>query len=140
MGLFIHFNGNCREAVKFYSEVFGLDEPPIMTFGDTPPDPEFPLAREIKDLVMFTRLFIDDTKVMFSDIPPNMSLKIGNNTSIVIIRDNVEEIKTLFHKLKEGGSVEMDLQKTFWSECYGTLVDKYGVSWQLSFGDGEIPN
>jgi uncharacterized glyoxalase superfamily protein PhnB len=41
-------------------------------------------------------------------------------------------IYTLFNKLKEGGTVNMDLQETFWSKCYGSVTDKFGIQWQLS--------
>ena len=49
----------------------------------------------------------------------------------------MDEIKSLFNKLKDGGTVEMDLQETFWSKCYGSLTDKFGIIWQLSYDNGE---
>lgn len=64
---YLNFNGNCREAVEFYAEVFGTEQPNIMTFGETPPNPEFALPEEAKDLVMHTRLNINGSNVMFSD-------------------------------------------------------------------------
>ncbi|MBP2636995.1 MAG: hypothetical protein H6Q72_2902 [Firmicutes bacterium] len=36
--VFLNFNGNCREAVEFYAQVFGTEKPQFMTFGDAPPD------------------------------------------------------------------------------------------------------
>ncbi len=33
VGIYLIFNGNCREAVEFYSEVFGTASDEIMTFG-----------------------------------------------------------------------------------------------------------
>lgn len=70
--------------------------------------------------------------VMFSDVPNDMPLTVGNNISLTVTSDNAEALKTAFHKLKAGGQVIMDLQKTFWSDLYGYLIDKYGVGWQLS--------
>lgn len=66
---------------------------------------------------------------MFSDVPPGMSFVVGNNISLVIVRKNMDEVKTLFNQLKEGSSVGMDLQKTFWSQCYGSLTDQFGIGW-----------
>lgn len=66
--VYINFNGNCREAVEFYAQVFGTETPQIMTFGETPPNPEFPLPDEAKNLVMHTRLNIEGSNVMFSDV------------------------------------------------------------------------
>ena len=78
-------------------------------------------------------LNINGTTVMFSDCPPNIPLKFGNNTALVINKDNTEEIKELFNALKDGGLVIMDLQETFWSKLYGFVEDKYGVLWHLIY-------
>ncbi|HEX5565010.1 MAG TPA: VOC family protein, partial [Sporosarcina sp.] len=40
--------------------------------------------------------------------------------------------KTVFDRLKQGGSVVMDLQETFWSKSYGSLKDQFGIEWQIS--------
>ena len=135
---FINFNGNCREAVEFYAQVFGTEKPQIMTFGDTPPNPEFPLPEETKNLVMYTQLNINESNVMFSDIFPGMPYAVGNNINLAIVSKDMDQIKSLFNKLKEGGTVGMDIQETFWSKCYGTMVDKFGISWQFSHDSGQI--
>jgi PhnB protein len=132
VGVYINFNGNCREAVEFYAKAFGTEEPKIMAFGDAPPNPEFPIPEEAKKLVMHTELNISGSRVMFSDIFPGMPFAQGNNITLVINSSNIDEIKSIFNKLKEGGKVEMDLQETFWSKCYGNLTDKFGIGWQVS--------
>lgn len=40
--------------------------------------------------------------------------------------------------VKESGRVAMDLQETFWSKCYGSLTDKFGLEWQLNYDSGEM--
>lgn len=136
--IYINFNGNCREAVEFYAKVFGTEKPQIMFYGDIPPNPEFPVTEETKDLVLHTRLNINGSNVMFSDTAPGMPFVVGNNITLVISSKNMDEIKSIFSKLKEGGTVEMELQETFWSKCYGYLTDKYGVWWQLSHDSGQM--
>jgi PhnB protein len=39
-----------------------------------------------------------------------------------------------FNALKDGGEVCMELQETFWSKCFGSLTDKFGVNWNISIG------
>lgn len=134
---YINFPGNCREAVAFYAEVFGAEKADIMTYGEMPPDPDFPISDDIKDLVANTQLIIKGNTIMFSDVPPEMPFIRGNNISILIISDDMDEIKNLYHKLKQGGSVEMALQETFWSKAYGSFTDKFGVGWQVDFDNGE---
>lgn len=136
--VYINFNGNCREAVEFYAQVFGTETPQIMTFGETPPNPEFPLPEEAKNLVMHTRLNIEGSNVMFSDVFPGMPFVEGNNISLAVVNKNMDEIKSIFNKLKEGGTVVMDLQETFWSKLYGQVTDKFGIIWQLNYDTGEM--
>ncbi|MNN72863.1 hypothetical protein D3C81_1889350 [compost metagenome] len=59
----------------------------------------------------------------------------GNNISITVVSKDTEEVKRHFDKLKEGGTVHMELQQTFWSKAYANLTDKYGIGWQLSQED-----
>jgi PhnB protein len=136
--VYVNFNGNTREAVEFYAQVFGTEKPNIMTFGEAPPSPEFPLPEEAKNLIMHTRLNIDGSNVMFSDVFPGMPFVVGNNISLSIVNNNEEAIKSWFNKLKEGGTVTMDLQETFWSKCYGQLTDKFGIAWQFNYDNGEM--
>lgn len=134
---YINFNGNCRQAVEFYSNIFEIKEPKIMSFGDIPPNPEFVLPEEAKNLVMHAQLNITGSNVMFSDTFPGSPFIVGNNITLVIGSKNMDEIKSLFNKLKEGGTVDMELQETFWTKCYGSLTDKFGIGWQFSFDNGE---
>lgn len=136
--VYLNFNGNCCEAVEFYAEVFGTEKPQIMTFGEAPQHPDYPLPEEAKNLVMHTRLNISGSNVMFSDTFPNHPFTVGNNINLAIVSKNIDEIKSGFEKLKEGGTVSMELQETFWSKCYGQLTDKFGVIWLFSHDSGEM--
>ena len=68
---------------------------------------------------MHSRLNIDGSNVMFSDIFPGTPFIVGNNISLAFVSKDVDEIKSVFNKLKEGGTVGLELQETFWSKCYG---------------------
>jgi PhnB protein len=130
--VYLNFNGNCREAAEFYAEVFGTEKPEIMTFGEAPPNPDYQLPEEAKDLVMHTRLNISGSNVMFSDVFPGQPFVAGNNISLAFVSDNQDEINSAFSNLSDGGTVRMELQETFWSKSYGSLKDKFGIEWQFS--------
>lgn len=136
LSLFINYNGNCREAVLFYAKVFDLPEPQFMTFGDGPDNPEYPIPEEAKGRIMYAGLTIAGGQVMFSDSFPGMDVEIGSNVSLTLGSTDIEEIRRWFDRLSEGGTVDMPLQETFWSKCYGSLTDRYGVLWQVSHDDG----
>lgn len=138
IGVYINFNGNCREAVEFYAQVFETESPKIMTFGDAPLNPEFPIPERAKKLVMHALLNLNESNVMFSDVFPGSHFAEGDNISLVVVSKNIDETKSLFGKLKEGGNVAMELQETFWSKCYGSLTDKFGIGWQFSYDNGDM--
>jgi PhnB protein len=135
--VYLNFNGNCREAVEFYAQVFKTEKPQIMTFGEAPPNPNYELPEEAKDLVMHTRLNIDGSNVMFSDTFPGMPFVEGNNVTLAIVNKDIEQIKSIYEDLKEDGNVVMELQETFWSKLYGQVTDKFGIHWQLNYDNGE---
>jgi len=49
----------------------------------------------------------------------------------MIIYDTEDEVTATFEKLATGGEVEEPLSTTFWSTLYGSVVDRFGVNWQL---------
>jgi PhnB protein len=138
INVYINFDGNCREAVEFYANIFETEPTQLMTYGEIPPDPDFPIPEQAKNLIMHTRLNISDSVVMFSDVFPGSPFTCGNNISLTLVSKNQDEIKSLFNKLKEDGTVGMEIQKTFWSDCYGSLTDKFGIEWQLSCDNNNI--
>ncbi|WP_026674796.1 VOC family protein [Alkalihalobacterium bogoriense] len=130
--VYLVFNGNCREAVEFYTDAFQTEAPQMMTFGESPQNPEFPLQEDAKELIMHARMNVCGSEIMFSDNFPGTPYTVGNNITLAIIMDKQEEITAAFEKLKQGGRVGMNLQETFWSKWYGTVTDQFGVHWQLS--------
>ncbi len=133
--VYLVFDGNCREAVEFYAKVFQTEAPQIMTFGESPQHPDFPLPEEAKERIMHTRLSIDGSNVMFSDTFPGQEYIQGNNVTLALVSHNTDNLTSWFEQLKVGGKVDMELQETFWSKLYGQVTDKFGVHWQLNLGE-----
>ncbi|MHA6260945.1 VOC family protein [Sporosarcina sp. CAU 1771] len=136
--IYLTFNGNCREAVEFYAEIFQGEPTHFMTFGENPPNPDYPLPEEAKNLVMHARLDIDGSNVMFSDNFPGSPFTIGNNITMAYHSFNEDKLRDAYEKLKEGGTVEVELQETFWAKLYGQITDKFGVIWQFNLNFKEI--
>ncbi|MEH7224112.1 VOC family protein [Bacillus sp. JJ1566] len=136
--IYLVFNGNCREAVEFYAKVFKCESPQIMTFAQSPQSPEYQLPEEAKDLVLHARLNIDGSNIMFSDNFPGQPFVEGNNVTLALISKNMDDLKSWYEQLKDGGTVEMELQETFWSKLYGQVTDKFGIHWQINYDNGEM--
>lgn len=126
------FNGNGIEALEFYKSVFHFPMPQIMTYGEMPPDPNYPVTEEVKKLIMYTSFEILGVTVMLSDWPPEMEYVVGKNVGLAVVIKDADEIKRLYNALKEGGTIVMELEKTFWSDLYGMVTDKFGIQWQLN--------
>ena len=131
--VYINFNGNCREAVEYYAEVFKTERPQIMTFADGHKEEgAWEIPKEAENRVMHTELIISGSRVMFSDTFPDMDFKPGNNIILTYMTTNPEEIKRIYSEMKKDGKVGMELQETFWSKLYGSIIDKFGIEWQFS--------
>jgi PhnB protein len=132
MNPYITLDGNAKEAIEFYQETLGAKVIAVQTFGEMPEDPSFTLPAEAKDRILHGLLKVGETDLMFSDTFPGQQQQTGSRVSIALVVNSVEESQKAFLKLSQGGKVQMPLQKTFWSESYGLVTDKYDVQWQVT--------
>jgi PhnB protein len=42
------------------------------------------------------------------------------------------EAERIFRALSDQGTVKMPLEKTFWAERFGMLVDRFGIPWMVN--------
>ncbi|MGI8313723.1 VOC family protein [Halobacillus mangrovi] len=129
---YLILDGRGQEAIKFYEEAVEAEILNVQTFGEMPSDPENPIPDELKDRVMNAHMKVGGTDLMLSDTHPDQPYQLGQQLSIAIIIKNVEKSREVLEKLREGGSVDMELQETFWSAAYGQVTDKFGVLWQVN--------
>jgi predicted 3-demethylubiquinone-9 3-methyltransferase (glyoxalase superfamily) len=63
---------------------------------------------------------------------------INPSVSFLIACSSKQEVDNLWNQLIDGGSALMDLDRYPFSEHYGWVVDKFGVSWQI-MAMGDMP-
>lgn len=134
VNVYLTFNGNCEEAFNFYKSVFGGDFPYVGRFGEMPPG-EKPMPEADMNKIMHISLPISkETTLMGSDTGGEWAagFKQGNNFSISVNADTVQDCEKIFNGLAAGGFVTMPLAKAFWSEAFGMLTDKFGINWMVS--------
>ena len=75
-----------------------------------------------------------ETVLMGSDSSEafGMATTMGNNFSISINAESVEESDRLFNGLSEGGKVTMPMANTFWGAYFGMFTDKFGIQWMVN--------
>lgn len=137
VNIYLTFDGNCKEAFEFYKSVFGGDFPYVGTFGEMPQHDGMPaINEEMKNRIMHITLPIsNETCLMGSDTGGEWAtnFKNGNNFSVSVNTDSIEEADRIFNGLSEGGKVTMPMAKTFWESYFGMFTDKFGINWMVNF-------
>lgn len=122
---YIFFQGNCREAMEFYKDIFG-GELYFQTYEESGQDN----APEIKDKVMHASLTGGSVTLMGSDTE-QASAKAAK-ISLSLGGQDKAKLTDIFNRLGEGGDVQYPLKKEFWGDTFGGLVDKFGVEWMVN--------
>ncbi len=124
---YISFNGNARDAMRFYKTVFGGNLT-VNTFG------EFGMKdAAVSRKVMHAMLETDSGfTLMASDLAPGMEYNPGNNITVSLSGDDGNELRSYWKKLSRGGEVTMPLEKQMWGDEFGQCRDKFGVSWMVN--------
>ena len=131
IGYYLMFNNNCGEALAFYEQALSAKILQKQTYGDMPPDPDFPVAESDKHLVLNAQFEIAGTVLMASDVGP-LSANTGSNMYITVTTDDKEFILNAWSLLKNNGEVVNELAPTFFAELHGSLRDRFGISWMFS--------
>ena len=129
---YLFLNGRCEEAIEFYRRALGADVGMLMRMKDSP-EPhtagmQQPPGWENK--VRHANFRIGETQVMASDGMPGSKPEF-KGFSLSIDAPDEAKARQMFDALAEGGQVQMPLGKTFYSPCFGMVVDRFGVSWML---------
>jgi PhnB protein len=127
---YLNFDGNAREAIEFYRDVFG-GELNVMAFGDMgmtehegqPIDANGVMHGQLETPEGFT--------LMASDNPPGVTGQTPNG-HISLSGDEAELLHGYWDKLAEGGRVDVPLEKAPWGDEFGQLKDKFGINWLVN--------
>ncbi|HEX6924682.1 MAG TPA: VOC family protein [Longimicrobiaceae bacterium] len=133
--IYVNFAGNSEEAFEFYRQVFGGDYMGVFRYRDMGGE-QMGLSGSDLDKIMHIALPLPDgTLLMATDVLESTGQKLtqGNNFYIYVETDSADEARRLFDGLSNGGAVEMDLARTEWAEQYGSLRDRFGVQWMVSY-------
>lgn len=129
MSPYLLFNGQCEEAFKFYEKCLNGKIEALHTFGQSPMAHQVPA--EWANKVMHASLKFEGVTLLGSDPPPDR-YQTPQGFSVSLSMKDPDEVERIFHELEQGGTVQMPVQKTFWSARFGMLVDKYGIPWILN--------
>lgn len=135
---YLFFDGKCEEALQFYTRALGAQVNMQMRYKDSPEAPPPGCGPVDSNKIMHAQFQIGDTVIMASDGRATGNPKF-EGFSLSITKQTVGEVERAFNALADGGRVEMPLAKTFFSERFGMVVDRYGVFWMVLVKPNEQP-
>ena len=104
-----------------------------MTHGESPMAQQASPAN--KNLIMHARLALGDRILMASDDMPGSKYQGMHGFAISLNYPKVADAKRVFNALADGGKIGMPMDKTFWSEVFGMVTDKFGTPWMVGGGE-----
>jgi PhnB protein len=124
---YIGFDGNARQAMEFYRDVFG-GTLAVSTFGEFGMQ-DSPHAEKVMHSLLETPA---GYTIMGSDTPPEMEYRSVCGISVSISGDDAEELRGYWDKLCAKGTVTMPLAKQAWGDDFGMCLDEFGVTWMFN--------
>jgi PhnB protein len=127
------FDGQCEEAFRFYEHCLAAKVLLMMTYGDSPLRGQTP--PEWAKRILHASLELGDLVLTGGDAAPQSYVR-PQGFCVLLQLDSASDADRIFEALRDGGTVQMPIQKTFWAERFGMLVDRFGTPWMLNSGTG----
>jgi predicted 3-demethylubiquinone-9 3-methyltransferase (glyoxalase superfamily) len=125
------YDKEANEAAEFYASIFPDSKiTNITTLHDTPSGDS-----DVVSFELWGQKFMAISAGPLFKFNPSVSFIVNFDPSRE--KDAREKINEVWNKLSEGGTALMPLDKYPFSERYGWIQDKYGLSWQLIFTNTE---
>jgi len=123
---YLFFSGDTEAAMHFYQGILGGDLS-ITRRGDvdpTAPDDE-------KQLVINASLDTGSFVFRASD-RADATNEVQTRIELSIVGSDESDLRRIFDALGDGGTVKTPLEKMFWGDVFGALIDKFGIGWQVN--------
>ena len=105
------FDNQSKEAATFYCSIFKN-------------------SKIITDTAVVTSFELNGKQ--FMGLNGGLIFKITPSISFSVNCDSANEADRIWNILIDGGQAMMEIDKYPWSERYGWLIDKFGMTWQIS--------
>jgi|SRR5688572_8775908 PhnB protein len=126
---YLSFNGQCEAAFTFYAKCLDGELGPVFRYAGSPMAQDVPA--DWQDKIMHGSVKIGDQVLMGADILSHQ-YEAPKGFSISIQIKGATHAERIFRALAEGGKIVLPLEKTFWAERFGMVVDRFGIPWQIN--------
>lgn len=126
---YLFFDGDCEAAFTFYAQTLRGEIEMLMRYGDAPGSDN----EALRNKVIHASLKFGEQRLMASDAcPPQHPYTRVEGFFVCVNLDSAAEAKRIFDAFAEGGQVQVPLDKTFFSDAWGMLVDRFGTPWMIN--------
>ena len=126
---YLSFNGQCEAAFTFYEQCLGAQVETLFRYAGTAMAGQVPA--DWQDKVMHGSLTVGGQVLMGGDVAPEHYQAPGGFSLSIQIKD-AAEAERIFRELSDAGSMVMPLEKTFWAERFGMVIDRFGIPWMIN--------
>lgn len=131
---YLTFKGDCEAAFGFYQQCLDGRLGGVFRYAGTPYADQVPA--DWQDKVMHASLTLGHQVLMGADVAPER-YEAPKGFSLSLQMSRAADAERIFDQLSAGGTIKTPLEKTFWAERFGVLVDRFGITWLINCDGSE---
>jgi PhnB protein len=126
---YLSFKGDCEAAFEFYKTAFNGKLGDLHRYGGSPIENDVPA--DWKNKIMHGSVTFAGQTLMGADNAP-AQYEQPKGFSLSLHMTNPQEADRIFRALSDGAKIIVPLEKTFWAERFGMLIDRFGIPWSIN--------
>src|SRR3954465_797801 len=130
---YLAFKGECEAAFRFYERCLGGTLGAVFRYAGTPLADQVPA--DWQDKVMHASLTLGHQVLMGADVAPERYEE-PKGFSLSLQLNDTADAERMFHDLAMNGRIVTPLEKTFWAERFGVVMDRFGITWLINCDGG----
>ena len=133
---YLNFDGQCEAAFTLYEQCLGGQLGAIFRYAGSPLADQAPADWQNK--VMHGSVTIGDLVLMGADVTPDR-YEAPKGFSLSLQIKSAADAERIFQELGKDGRIVMALEKTFWADRFGVLIDRFGTRWIINCEGSDQP-
>jgi len=129
----LHFKSNCKQAIELYKRAYGAEVKVLLRYAEADPQDFIMDDDKHGDLVYHSEIVIGSHRLMLNDTTED-DFMVGNSSSLLLHFDIEDECKEAYRIMSEGAVIISSMESQTYCACFASLIDKYGVRWDLMAG------
>ena len=131
---YLTFKGDCEAAFGFYQQCLDGTLGGVFRYAGTPYADQVPA--DWQDKVMHASLTLGHQVLMGADVAPER-YEAPKGFSLSLQMSRAADAERIYGQLSAGGTIKTPLEKTFWAERFGVVMDRFGVTWLINCDGSE---